>query len=66
MQNYDDALASVQKALDLAPDFAACYRIRGICFFRREKKPEACEAFAKAHELGDPLVARLIREHCNP
>ncbi|MDR1356442.1 MAG: serine protease [Tannerellaceae bacterium] len=64
MQNYDDALASVQKALDLAPDFGACYRIRGICLIRGEKKPEACEAFNKAAELGDPLVARLIREHC--
>jgi tetratricopeptide (TPR) repeat protein len=64
MQNYDEALADVQEALDLAPDFAACYRIRGICLVRREKKAEACEAFDKARELGDPLVARLIREHC--
>jgi tetratricopeptide (TPR) repeat protein len=64
MQNYDEALAGVQKALDLAPDFAACYRIRGVCFIRGGKKAEACEAFSKARELGDPLVARLIREHC--
>ncbi|MDR1500396.1 MAG: serine protease [Tannerellaceae bacterium] len=64
MQKYDDALVSVQRALDLAPDFAACYRIRGICLVRRDNKAGACEDFGKALELGDPLVARLIREHC--
>jgi tetratricopeptide (TPR) repeat protein len=64
MQNYGEALSDVQKALDLAPGFAACYRIRGICLIRRDKKAEACEAFDKARELGDTLVARLIREHC--
>ncbi|MDR1555983.1 MAG: trypsin-like peptidase domain-containing protein [Tannerellaceae bacterium] len=64
MQHYEEALAGVQKALDLAPDFAACYRIRGVCFIRNGKKAEACEAFGKARELGDPIVARLIREHC--
>jgi tetratricopeptide (TPR) repeat protein len=64
LQNYTEALVSVQKALDLAPDFGACYRIRGVCYVRQEKKTEACQAFAKAQELGDPLVARLIKEHC--
>ena len=64
MQNYDEALAEVQKALDLAPDFASCYRIRGICHLRNERKDQACEAFAQALELGDPLAARLIRQHC--
>jgi tetratricopeptide (TPR) repeat protein len=63
-QNYDAALLSVDKALELAPAFAACYRIRGVCFIRQEKKVQACEAFQKALELGDPVVARLIREHC--
>lgn len=64
MQNYTEALVSIQKALDLAPDFGACYRLRGICCVRQEKKTEACEAFTKAQELGDPLAARLIKEHC--
>jgi tetratricopeptide (TPR) repeat protein len=64
MQRYDEALANVQKALDLAPDFASCYRIRGICLVRSERKDQACEAFGKARELGDPLAARLIRQHC--
>ena len=28
------------------------------------KKEEACEAFNKAKELGDPVVDKLIKEHC--
>ncbi|MCD7976147.1 MAG: tetratricopeptide repeat protein [Tannerellaceae bacterium] len=64
LEQYDKALESVQKALDLTPDFGACYRLRGVCLIRQEKKNEACEAFGKAKELGDPLVDRLIKEHC--
>ena len=51
-------------ALRLAPDFASCYRLRGICYVRQGKKAEACEAFNKAKELGDPVVDKLIKEHC--
>ena len=64
LQKYNEALESVDKALLLAPDFGACYRIRGICYVRLEKKQEACQAFEKGKELGDPLVERLMREHC--
>ena len=31
---------------------------------RQGKKAEACEAFNKAKELGDPVVDKLIKEHC--
>ncbi|MDH6305565.1 tetratricopeptide (TPR) repeat protein [Parabacteroides sp. PF5-5] len=64
MQKYEEALASLQKALDIAPDFGACYRLRGICYLRLKKKAEACEAFNKAEALNDPLAKRLIRENC--
>jgi tetratricopeptide (TPR) repeat protein len=64
MQQYAEGLRSVEKALELAPDFAACYRIRGVCLVRSGRNEEACEAFGKARELGDPVVARLIREYC--
>jgi tetratricopeptide (TPR) repeat protein len=64
LQQYNEALESIRKALDLAPDFGACYRLRGICYTRLENKAEACEAFNKAEELNDPLAKRLIREHC--
>ncbi|MDR1980466.1 MAG: serine protease [Tannerellaceae bacterium] len=64
MQRYDEALAGIQKALALAPEFSSCYRLRGICYIRQGKKDEACEAFNRAKELNDPVVARLIKEHC--
>jgi len=64
LENYNEALTSLDKALALAPDFASCYRLKGVCFIRQNKKAEACNAFQKGKELGDPLVDRLIREHC--
>ncbi len=63
-QKHEEALKSIEHALALAPDFGACYRLRGLCHVRLEKKAEACEAFNKAKELGDPLAERLIKEHC--
>ena len=63
-ENYDQALRSLENALRIAPDFASCYRLRGICYVRQGKKAEACEAFNKAKELGDPVVDKLIKEHC--
>ncbi|MDL2208648.1 tetratricopeptide repeat protein [Parabacteroides sp. OttesenSCG-928-O15] len=63
-ENYTEALTTLEKALALAPDFNSCYRLKGVCLVRLNKKTEACEAFAKAKELGDPIVDRLIREHC--
>ncbi|MDD4515095.1 serine protease [Massilibacteroides sp.] len=64
LEDYTKAMVSLDKALDKAPDFASCYRLKGICLIRQNKKNEACEAFNKAKELGDPLANRLIREHC--
>ena len=64
MEDYTKALESLEKALALAPDFGSCYRLKGICLVRQNKKNEACEVFNKAKELGDPLANRLIREHC--
>jgi tetratricopeptide (TPR) repeat protein len=64
LQKYNEALDSIRKALDLASDFGACYRLRGICYTRLNNKEEACAAFNKADELNDPLAKRLIREHC--
>ena len=64
LEKYEDALKSIDNALRIAPDFAACYRLRGICYVRLNKKAEACAAFQKSKELGDPVVDKLIKEHC--
>ena len=64
LQDYDAALKSLAQALALNPDFAACYRLQAVCYVRQNKTAEACRMLNKAQELGDPLSARLIREHC--
>ena len=38
--------------------------LKAGCYVRQGKKAEACEAFNKAKELGDPVVDKLIKEHC--
>ena len=35
-EQYAEALASVDKALALAPDFAACHRLRGVSLIRQK------------------------------
>ncbi len=65
MQNYNAAIESADKALAIAPDFAACYRLKGICLLRMEKQVEACEAFVMAKEYGDPVAEKLINDNCN-
>lgn len=64
LENYDAALKSLSQAIALNPDFGACYRLQGVCYVRQKKTAEACRSLQKAQELGDPLSARLIREHC--
>lgn len=61
--NYEEAMKSIDRALALAPDFAACYRLRGICQVRQDKKAEGLAAFRKAKELGDPLADKLIKQY---
>ena len=64
LQDPAKAQESVEKSLALDADFAASHRLLGICLVRQQKKDEACRAFQKAKELGDPIVDRLITENC--
>jgi hypothetical protein len=58
------AQTCVEKALAIDPEFASSHRLLGLCHLRQEKKDDACKAFRKADELGDPVVKKLIRENC--
>jgi tetratricopeptide (TPR) repeat protein len=62
-KDYASALIDVELALAIEPDFAACYRIRGVCYQRQGKQAEACEALSKAKALGDPLASRLLKQN---
>lgn len=64
MRDYTKAEAAIRKALDIQPDFAACYRLLGVCYMRQNKKDDACAALNKAKELGDPVADKLIKENC--
>ena len=64
MQDPAKAIESINKSLVLDADFAASHRLLGVCYVRQEKKDEACKAFQRAKELGDPIVDRLINENC--
>lgn len=64
LQDLPKAQQSIEKAITLDPDFASSHRLLGVCLLRQEKKGEACKAFAKAKELGDPVVDKLIKENC--
>jgi tetratricopeptide (TPR) repeat protein len=64
MGNMVKAQASIEKAIQLEPEFASAYRILGVCLVRQDKKPEACTHFKRAIELGDPVAERLLNENC--
>lgn len=63
-EQYGEALQCIDRTLAVAPDFGACYRLRGVCLVRQNQKAEACEAFSKAVELGDPVAGKLQKEYC--
>lgn len=63
-RDYVKAEAAIRKALDIQPDYAACYRLLGVCHMRQNKKEEACAALNKAKELGDPVADKLVKENC--
>jgi len=65
MQDPVKAQASIEKSLALEPEFAASHRLLGVCFQRQQKTDDACIAFQKAKDLGDPIVDRLIEENCH-
>lgn len=62
--HYDDAIQSLRAALELDPNFAACYRLIGFCQMQQGKKDEACENFSIAKDLGDEAVDSLIKKNC--
>ena len=63
-QDLAKAQQSLQRCVTLAPDFAPAHRLLGLCLVRSGKKTEGCRAFERAKELGDPVVERLMKQHC--
>ena len=54
----------LQEALQIDPSYSEAYRLMGLAYIYLKKKNEACEALAKAKELGNENVDDLIEKNC--
>ncbi|WP_321479900.1 tetratricopeptide repeat protein [uncultured Bacteroides sp.] len=61
---FEEAIKVLDEALAIDPKYAEAYRLKGICELQLKKNKEACANFAKAKELGDTAVDKLIAKHC--
>ena len=64
VNQLDEAIATLQKAISMNDQYAAAYRMLGYCQALQNKNKEACANFAKAKELGDTVVDQLIEKYC--
>lgn len=60
----EEAVKVLQEALQIDPSYSEAYRLMGLAYIYLKKKNEACEAFAKAKELGNGNVDDLIEKNC--
>ncbi len=61
---YDKAIQSFKKAVDIDPEFAMAYRMLGACYSNKGLTEEWKNAFQKAYQLKDrlPIRERYILE----
>lgn len=60
----EEAVRILQDALKVNPKYAEGYRLMGLAYIQLKKNNDACVAFDKAKELGDPNVDALIEKYC--
>ena len=60
----EEAVKVLQEALQIDPSYSEAYRLMGLAYIYLKKKNEACEALAKAKELGNENVDDLIEKNC--
>lgn len=60
----EEAVKVLQEALQIDPSYSEAYRLMGLAYIYLKKKNEACEALAKAKELGNKNVDDLIEKNC--
>ena len=59
----EEAVKVLQEALQIDPSYSEAYRLMGLAYIYLKKKNEACEALAKAKELGNENVDDLIEKN---
>ncbi len=64
VNQLDEATVIFGKVISMNNQIAAAYRMLGYCQAVQKKTKEACANFAKAKELGDEVVDKLIEKYC--
>lgn len=59
----DDAMKALNKAIELDAKNAAAYRMLGYCQIQQGKKKEGMANLEKAVELGDTVAKNLIEKY---
>ncbi|MGE7545357.1 glycosyltransferase family 2 protein [Sporosarcina newyorkensis] len=59
-KSLDGAWPSIEKAIDLYPDYVDLHFFKGYILFEKERYKEALEAFGRCLELGDDHKEHLI------
>lgn len=59
-----EAVDALNKSISLNDKLAAAYRMLGYCQAKEKNTTDACANFAKAKELGDEVVDKLIETYC--
>lgn len=60
----EEALRVLEEAMTQEADNAELYRLKGLTLVQMKRQKEACEALAKAKELGHTQVDALIEKYC--
>ena len=60
---YDDAIASAQEVIRIAPDNSDGYLFLGVAQCLKGQKAEGVKNLEKADEMGDPQAAALIEKY---
>lgn len=64
MHQHDEALADLDRAVELDPTLDQAHVQRALVLFRMDRKQEACAALHQAHDLGDRSVEEMLLIHC--
>jgi Flp pilus assembly protein TadD len=65
LKQYDNALVDLSKAIELKPEYAQAYLLRGVCYMNMNKKMESCADLNKAKELKSDKADKLIEKYCH-
>lgn len=60
---YDEALTSLNAALEKDANRAYSYRLKGYALIQEDRKEEAREALIRGKELGDEISAQLLAKY---